>query len=172
MAAVPITGVDPTRLPQWTQWSRFGFSAPVLLKGRWTGGGPPHPRAARRAGEASFKGLASIVFGDPEGFAGYWPLGDARNTAVVGTVRDPDEVGPRLEAAFPFAMCVVKVRFSQAQLDAAAAEIRRDHPDWITEVRLERNRVRVVVPVLDRNTLRELDRYPAASPLPVVEEMR
>ena len=38
MAAVPITGVDPTRLPQWTQWSRFGFSAPVLLKGRWTGG--------------------------------------------------------------------------------------------------------------------------------------
>jgi len=87
-------------------------------------------------------------------------------------VRDPAEVWPRLEAAFPFSMCVVRVQFSEAQLDAAKAGIGRDHPDWITKMTLEQNRVRVIVPVLDGDTLRQLDRYPAASPWPVVDEVR
>jgi hypothetical protein len=110
------------------------------------------------------------VFGNPDLFAGYWPLGDGRNVVVVGTTGNPAEEWRRLEAEFPFAMCVVKVQFSQAQLDAVKAEIASSHPNWITDVRLEQNRVRVIVPVLDGDTLRKLDSYPAALPWPVVEE--
>ncbi len=83
---------------------------------------------------------------------------------VVGTVRDPADVWPRLEATFRFAMCVVKVEFNQ--IDAVAAEIGQVHPDWITKVTLEQNRVRVIIPVPDGDTLRQLDRYPAALPPP------
>jgi hypothetical protein len=131
----------------------------------WITATPPlinHGQAG--AGEASFKGLASIVFGNPDVFAGYWPLGDARNAAVVAAVRDPAEVWPRLETAFAYSRCVVRVEFSQAEIDATAGEIGRDHPGWITKMALEQNWVRVIVPVLDGDTLRELDRYPAASP--------
>jgi hypothetical protein len=192
LAAAPIVGIDPTRLPQWTQWSRYGFSAVVLVKGRWNGLAIevrevlPHkaspardvlgcdPAAPARgeagAGEASLKGLASKVFGNPDLFAGYWPPGDARNVMVVGTTGNPAEEWRRLEADFPFAMCVVKVQFSQAQLDAVKAEIASSHPSWIADVKLEQNRVRVIVPVLDGDTLRKLDSYPAALPWPVVEE--
>jgi hypothetical protein len=192
LAAAPLVGIDPTRLPEWTQWSRYGFSAMVLLKGRWDGLAIevrevlPHeaspardvlgcdPAAPARgeagAGEASLKGLASKVFGNPHLFAGYWPLGDARNVMVVGTTGNPAEEWRRLEADFPFAMCVVKVQFSQAQLDAVKAEIASRHPNWIAEVKLEHNRVRVIVPVLDGDTLRKLDSYPAALPWPVAED--
>jgi hypothetical protein len=193
---VPIVGVNPATLPRWTQWSLFGFSDRVVVKGRWNGAaievtevGPFKPPpfvekplecdartpargrvpASEMEYEAALVRLSSMVYGNPDLYAGYWPLAD--RVVVVGTVGDPAQLWPRIEAAFPFSMCVINVSYSQTELNAAEEQIQRADQGWITTVLFERNRVGVMVPLVDSQTLSVLDRFPAAVPNPLVERL-
>jgi len=114
-ASVNLKGVNPVELPHWTQWTKFGFSDMITIRGRWTGDAvdvrgvgpyerPPldarHGRACDPAAppvgrqptseleyESALSGLAAALRAKPDLYTGYWV------TTVPGTA---DDAGQRI----------------------------------------------------------------------------
>lgn len=122
-------------------------------------GWPPGPTSPLETEDATAS-LADAVQGDPARFSGYWGVTDpsggtdgrALDVLVVGVRGDMDAARGDLEAVYPYALCLVSVRFSESELEKAARDLARDRASeltWAPRVDVELNRVRVRIKIVD-----------------------
>lgn len=120
--------------------------------GGWPGIGTPD------AAESAQQDLDRLLTRQPDRFVGLWPAvipngaGDGR-AIVVGTVDDPAEAGSELSGVYPFNLCIVKVTYSNSDLDEAARHLVGLGRDWNVRIDPALDRVVVRTAVLDESTL-------------------
>lgn len=109
------------------------------------------PRAEPDRIEAARQALNAQVDGHPASYSGMWlaRAGGEVEVMVVGTVHDPAEHQAKLAKAYPYPLCVTKVDFSAAQLDAVARRL-SGAGSWETAVLPHVARVEVRLTVLDQ----------------------
>jgi len=195
--AVPLQGLDPSRLPGRRERDGVVYSGRVTVKGVWTGdvvvvetvaeAEPDQQQAAPLSClepaegwprlpadgdlEAALARVAEIVAEAPDVYAGYWtvPSPDGKTRVlVVGTVRSVDDARAAVASAYPYGTCVVAAKFSLRELQDAADALARPDRTWQTELDLELNRVRVRMAVVDEDARRTLVSYPQASAVPLI----
>lgn len=176
--AVPLVGLDPAGVPGWSVLRGVGFAPWVTVHGTWTtdgvrvatvsirepssalpvptpcatpSGGWPAAVPTTLQGEAAVGQLNAIAFGDTANYAGAWlsVTAESRSVMVVGTINDPAKVSAELSSLYPYALCVVRTDHSLAELQGAQEKLAKDDATQ-TDLDYARNRVRVVVSVLDK----------------------
>jgi hypothetical protein len=186
--SLQLSGIDPSTLPGSTQSDGRIVSSRVELSGTWDGrvlvvsavrlalpsaspqalscdgptAWPTQPTALIQIEEAARR-LQARIATQPDVFAGTWPLqGAADSPPVVGTVGDPAAVRPALDAVYPYGVCIAKVRYSDAELRAAAASLQVANPEWQVQVAYPENAVIVRLLVYDDSAASTITKYPEA----------
>ena len=116
--------------------------------------------------EVGQRALEVELSSHPDMYAGLWSAENtdangetAVSAVVVGTVVEVDTVAARLHSMYPFNLCVVRVEYSDRDLQEVAGLITKLNRPWDVQVDPSVNRVVVRVPVLDRPTVDALDPY-------------
>ncbi len=119
--------------------------------------------------EAAYQRLKAEVDANPTAYAGIWVANGPQRAIVVATTQDLVSTGVALRRLFPFALCVVRVRFSMAELSSVAENLPRPAGAWWrVEIDVSRNRALVRVPVLTDEVVRALVDQPAVEVLPIL----
>jgi hypothetical protein len=127
--------------------------------------------------ESALSRLAATLDAEPQVYAGYWTTsvvtvtGGTDRVVVVGTVGDVKAARDHLAESFPYAVCAAKVDHSRRDLEQVIEELAQTHPEWMSEIRLDLNRVVVLVPVLDETNERLLRAFPAAIASPLIAKV-
>ncbi|HEX8939431.1 MAG TPA: hypothetical protein VF763_04645 [Candidatus Limnocylindrales bacterium] len=123
--------------------------------------------------ENAVAALAGQVSSHPAVYSGYWSLdgggGSAMGVMVVGTTGDPAAVRPTLERAYPWGVCIVRARYSAADLQRAYDALANLPPQTASAaIDPSKDRVSVKMITLTQPLADLLRDYPEAIPEPLV----
>jgi hypothetical protein len=152
------------------QATTIGLPCPAPTAG-W-----PSPQSATSSLvlENAVRPLANEIAAHPELFSAYWGpesagSGPTRAVVVVGTVDDPDAVRPRLESLYPYGVCVIKVKYSAADLQRALDALAHAAPDRLQAyIDPPADRVRVQLTLISGDLATLLEAHPEAAPQPLM----
>jgi hypothetical protein len=196
VVAVAVKGVQWDTVPGAQRDAGAWFAPHVFVRGTWTGSevriesvtaaplsnsGPPVPASCGEddatdgdpngpPDEAALQPINAEVLGNPDRYAGLWRAASADGTGVmvVEVVGDVSAVEAKLRRLYPYALCLVKAKFSETQLNSTLRAIGPATQKWRAEVDYPTNRVIVSVatstdeiqerlePFLDRISIRPL----------------
>lgn len=136
-------------------------------------GGWPVPDPPPIELEEGLRRLGALLEREPARYSGYWMAAASASeglpaVAVVGTVEDPGEAQEDLESVYPFALCVVRVEYSMADLEQASSQLLRPDGSWANTISSELDRVIVRLPLVDQTADAVLSAHPEATADPII----
>lgn len=183
---VPLSGVELSELPEWSDVNGSWRSSRVEIVGSWRDGelfvdlvrpeaeplidnrvpceAPAEgwTRAADAdAAESASRRLSEEVERHPSTYSGAWTAfaRGGQPVVVVGTVDDVNATRERLNTIYPYALCVVSVPYSRVDLVSAADDLSAASEDWRVAIDASVGRVRVRIGVVDEAAKRAIEPY-------------